>query len=326
MAIDNLLSNAPIVRMGESNSVGSGQLTREFVNYTFTIDSALNRLPSPSAIPPTFSLLTAAARFVWMMAGSDRMESIRHYSQGVEKFTDDGFVVPGSSYGRRLFYAQVGLDQIANVVRILKEDRSSRRAMATVFQPEDTARDSADIPCTYGLSFLIRDDQLHVTTIMRSNNAWTLLPYNIFEFSLLDEVVACRIGVPIGSYTHHCISLHLYETDFLDASSWLDEDPSEAVPMARLGDLSTFSNVKKLLQLEEHSRAEYTRIDRMINGWITQAEELGPTLSDLAMLILIKSAKRAGRTALSDRLIGRLPEDLKPYVPRQGTQSELPFD
>ena len=197
--------------------------------------------------------------------------------------------------------------------------------MATVFQPEDTARDSPDIPCTYGLSFLIRDGQLNVTTIMRSNNAWTLLPYNIFEFSLLAEVVACRVGVPIGSYTHHCISLHLYETDFLTATSWLHENHSQAVPMVRISDLSAFSNVKKLLHLEEDSRAEYTRIDRRIKGWITQAEELGPTLSDLAMLILIKSARRAGRTALSDRLAGRLSDELKPYVPRQGTQSELPF-
>ena len=111
-----------------------------------------------------------------MMAGSDRLDSISYYSEGIKHFSDDDFIVPGSNYGTRLFYARPGLDQITNVVNILKKDPTSRRAMATIFQPEDTARTSTDIPCTYGLSFLVREDKLNVTTIMRSNNAWKLLP------------------------------------------------------------------------------------------------------------------------------------------------------
>lgn len=314
--IDDLLSNAPIVRMGKSLSAGSQQLTREFTNYTFTVDSARDRLPSPSAIPKVFSLLTAAARFVWMMAGSDRLESIRHYSDGVTKFTDDEFVVPGSSYGSRLFYARPGLDQITNVVKILKTDSTSRRAMVTVFEPEDTARVSKDIPCTFGISFLVRDNQLHATTIMRSNNAWTLLPYNIFEFTLLAEIVACRVGVELGSYTHHCISLHLYESNFDAASEWLARDHVAATPMAHIDHLMTFQEMKALLRLEEQVRANYAKIDgNTIRPWLSEAIGLGPTLADLAILLLIKNARRADRGSVADRLVARLAEHLRPYVP-----------
>ena len=274
--IADLLSTAPIVPMGDSRSVGSRQLTREFTNYTFTIDSPLNRLPSSSALPGEFSLLTAAARFAWMMAGSDRLDSIGHYSDGVKRFSDDEFVVPGSSYGARLFYARPGLDQITNVVETLRQDRSSRRAMATIFQPEDTARESSDIPCTYGLSFLVRGDQLHATTIMRSNNAWTLLPYNAFEFTLLAEVVACRVGVLLGSYTHHCISLHLYQNDFAAAEDWLTLSYDEATPMEAIDDLMTFQKVKTLLKFEEQTRAEYVKINSStIGSWVNETKRDG---------------------------------------------------
>lgn len=326
--IADLLSTAPIVGpMGDNRSVGSGQLTREFTNYTFTIDSPLNRLPSSSALPGKFSLLTAAARFAWMMAGSDRLDAIGHYSDGVKGFSDDGFVVPGSSYGARLFYARPGLDQITNVVETLKQDQTSRRAMATIFQPEDTARKSSDIPCTYGLSFLVREGRLHVTTIMRSNNAWTLLPYNVFEFTLLAEVVACRVGVPLGSYTHHCISLHLYQNDFTDAEHWLTLNHDAVPPMEAMDDLLTFQKVKDLLKFEEQTRAEYVKINNSTIGrWVNEAKRLGPTLTDLAVLLLIKSARKADRTTAADRLIESLCPYLVPYVPPiRASQPQLPL-
>ena len=326
--IADLVSDAPVVQMSDSSSVGSKKLTREFMNYTFTIDSPRNRLPSPSAIPGAFSLLTAAARFVWMMAGSDRLDSISHYSDRVKRFSDDEFVVPGSSYGARLFYARPGLDQITNVVETLKKDPSSRRAMATIFQPEDTARrESSDIPCTYGLSFLVREEQLHATTIMRSNNAWLLLPYNIFEFTLLAEIVACRVGVPLGSYTHHCISLHLYEDDFGAAEEWLSQDHDEAIPMEGIDDLLTFQKVKALLKFEEQTRADYVKINSStIGGWTNEAKKMGSTLTDLAVLLLIKSARRADRSIAADRLIESLTPNLQQYVPTmRSPQLQLPL-
>ena len=272
------------------------------MNYTFVLNSPRYRLPAAAAAcPEPFSLPLAAARFVWMLSGSDRLESISHYSASVANFTDDGFVVPGSSYGSRLFYARPGLDQIAHVVQILAADQSSRRAMATIYQPEDVARESNDIPCTFGLSFMIRDASLHVTTVMRSNNAWRLLPYNIFEFSLLAEVVADRIGIDFGTYTHHCLSLHLYESDCAEAANWLkivQQGDGLGIPTAEMDPISarndTQSKVRNLLKLEESIRADYPRYNRStIRKYRGQIEDLGPTLSDMARLLLIKSAQKA---------------------------------
>ena len=158
--------------------------------------------------------------------------------------------------------------------------------------PEDVARESNDIPCTFGLSFMIRDASLHVTTIMRSNNAWRLLPYNIFEFSLLAEVVADRIGIDFGTYTHHCLSLHLYESDCAEAENWLkiiQQGDGLGIPTAEMDPISarngTQSKVRNLLKLEESIRADYPRYNRSTIGkYRGQIEDLGPTLSDMARL------------------------------------------
>lgn len=59
---------------------------------------------------------------------------------------------------------------------------------------------------------------------MRSNNVWTLLPYNIFEFTLLAEFMAADLGVALGTYHHHAVSMHLYANNLDEAAvrSYLD--------------------------------------------------------------------------------------------------------
>ena len=109
--------------------------------------------------------------------------------------------------------ARPGLNQLEAVIGRLADDPQSRRAAISVYQPEDAVRSSCDIPCTFGLSYHIRRGVLHATTLMRSNNAFILLPYNVFEFSLLAEVVAAELDVPLGTLTHYALSMHIYEHD-----------------------------------------------------------------------------------------------------------------
>jgi thymidylate synthase len=59
--------------------------------------------------------------------------------------------------------------------------------------------------------FHIRDERLVMCTVMRSNNAFRLLPFNFFEFSLLGEMIAATIGVPFGEYVHIAASMHVYD-------------------------------------------------------------------------------------------------------------------
>ena len=185
-------------------------LTRELLAFQLTIERPLDRVVSLEA--RSIRVTTAVARFVWMIAGNDRLEDIAYYEPKVRAFTDDGLIVPGSSYGRRLFGHPYGKGQIRSAIDRIRADKGTRRAAAVIWLPEDAVRDSADIPCAFGHFYHLRDESLIATCVMRSNEAFTLLPFNIFEFTMLAEIVATELGVKLKEYKHWSASLHINES------------------------------------------------------------------------------------------------------------------
>jgi thymidylate synthase len=198
-------------------SIGSNAPTRERRNHSLEFPDARDRIVAVqnNAIRSTL----AVGRFLWMMAGSDRLDDIRFYesswltgdrTRGVSQFSDDGLAISGSNYGQRLFRPSPGVDQVQACINLIKADPVTRRAALAIYRPEDAGRDSTDIPCTFGMVLSPRSGALNITTIMRSNNAWILLPYNVFEFSLLGELVATETDLHLGSYYHFAASMHIY--------------------------------------------------------------------------------------------------------------------
>ena len=51
---------------------------------------------------------------------------------------------------------------------------------------------------------------------MRSNDIFRGLPYNLIQFTTLQEIIAGWLGLEVGSYSHTVSSLHVYNSD-LDA-------------------------------------------------------------------------------------------------------------
>src|SRR5438477_12805335 len=72
-------------------------------------------------------LFSCLGELFWYLAGTDDLSFIRHYLSHYAEESDDGQTVYGA-YGPRLF-SMKGNDQIANVVNLLKERRTSRRAV-----------------------------------------------------------------------------------------------------------------------------------------------------------------------------------------------------
>lgn len=48
---------------------------------------------------------------------------------------------------------------------------------------------------------------------MRSCDLWYGFPYDVFNFCNLQVLLSMELGVELGTYTHICGSLHLYERD-----------------------------------------------------------------------------------------------------------------
>lgn len=134
------------------------------------------------------------------------LQAIGFYNPRAFEFSDDGKTVP-SNYGYRVRHLN-NVDQIQEVISQLKQDPNSRRAVIHIHAVGDS--DIKYTPCINSLHFLIRNGILECQSFWRSENALTLLPVNIFEFTMLQELIASELEIPAGRYVHTVTSLHYY--------------------------------------------------------------------------------------------------------------------
>src|SRR5262245_3758147 len=140
------------------------------------------------------------------IAGVSDLEQLRGVSAGrFGNYSDDGTRLHGA-YGPR---TAAGL---ARVVETLSIDHDSRQAVVPVWNGREDLH-SKDVPCTLSWSFRLRANRLNMTTVMRSNDVWRGLAYDIPAMVRLQSAVAWALGARMGTYVHHAQSLHLYEAD-----------------------------------------------------------------------------------------------------------------
>jgi thymidylate synthase len=179
-------------------------------------------------------LFSCLGEFLWYLSGSNDAQFIDYYIPGyASDFSDDGGKSIYGGYGPRLFNMR-GVDQVKNVIQLLKRNPVSRRAVVQLFNAEDLVSRFSDIPCTCTLQFLIRDEKLILITHMRSNDAFIGLPHDIFCFTMFQELVANALSVELGSYMHLVGSLHIYEDKFDEANAFIAEGFHEKTPMPRM--------------------------------------------------------------------------------------------
>ena len=85
-------------------------------------------------------------------------------------------------------------------------DPNTRRAVVNINVPNVNVIETKDEPCTIALQFLNRDGKLHCTAIMRSNDIWFGTPYDWAFFIELQKVIADKLGLGYGTYTHFATS------------------------------------------------------------------------------------------------------------------------
>lgn len=220
-----------------AHSMNAHKRIREILNCTVAIRAPSLRIAHSADGGLAFSPGLAAARFLYLLSGSDAYAQIAFYTNGASRFAADGRTLPGSAYGARLF-AQDG-NLFEEAARTLLARPNTKRASVPIFQPRDTlaAGRTPDLPCAFGLHFLLRQNGLVSAVTMRANDALKIMPYNLFEFSLLAECMAARIGAVHAAHVHSSVSMHLRD-DGIAAAARLVEAPigAQATPPVRTFD------------------------------------------------------------------------------------------
>ena len=148
---------------------------------------------------------------MWMIAGFNDVKTPAQFARQMEYYTDDGSTLNGAyGYRWRRFF---GYDQLGEIVRILQRDPTSRRCVLAMWSGSHDLRDqtSKDLPCNTHIYFRVVDGCLDMTVCCRSNDiVWGAYGANSVHMSMLQEYMALRIGVSVGTYTQLSFNYHLY--------------------------------------------------------------------------------------------------------------------
>jgi thymidylate synthase len=211
------------------------------------------RLSRTESRPLLFGCL---GELLWYLAGSNNLDFIAYYLDKYRQNSDDGRTLHGA-YGTRLHDRRRSINQIENVLRLLRTNPDSRRAVIQLFDAADIARKKPykEVPCTCTLQFLIRGNRLQMITNMRSNDVFLGFPHDVFAFTMIQEIIARALNVDVGEYKHAVGSLHLYEKDKKKALQLLNEGwqtTKIAMPPMTTGD--PFPAMRKVLNAERSIR------------------------------------------------------------------------
>jgi len=170
---------------------------------------------------------------IWILAGRQDVAFLKLFNSRIDTYSDDGLVFH-APYGYRLRkhfvrrcivnshdrfpnYETRHLDQLEEVIELLRKDPHTRRAVLSIWSPAlDLNVASNDIPCNDLLMFKVRDGKLDLTVCCRSNDViWGAYGANAVQFSMIHEFVARATGLensgtPVGVYRQLSDSYHVY--------------------------------------------------------------------------------------------------------------------
>ena len=131
--------------------------------------------------------------------------------------TDDAFSAQygelGNIYGSQWRHWKTSqgetIDQIKDVIQMIKTQPDSRRLIVSAWNPEDVPH-MALPPCHTLFQFFVADGKLSCQLYQRSADVFLGVPFNIASYALLTHLIANETGLEVGDFVHTFGDAHLY--------------------------------------------------------------------------------------------------------------------
>lgn len=162
----------------------------------------------------------AAASVAWNLAQRDDQDILWWNPMGKFVLDNSDGRFYGANYGQRIW------PYLMEAIELLKLDADTRRAWVPVWQPRDLvqlhgalpepygfySREGNDVPCTLGFQLRIERESLNMQVVMRSQSLG-VFAYDVFFFTVLQELLANTLQLELGETWWVCNSLHFYEKE-----------------------------------------------------------------------------------------------------------------
>ena len=122
------------------------------------------------------------------------------------------------------------VDQIANVVRQIRQNPDSRRLIVSAWNPAEVD-DMALPPCHALFQFYVANGKLSCQLYQRSADIFLGVPFNIASYALLTLMLAQVCDLQAGEFIHTLGDAHLYNNHLEQAQLQLTREPRKLPTM-----------------------------------------------------------------------------------------------
>ena len=183
----------------------------------------------PAVTTKRLAFRAVIAELLWFLAGSSDVNEL--HALGVHIWDGNAFAdywrerarFPGDAgrnYGQqwRDWVAPDGrrIDQLREVIRVIREQPSSRRMLVTAWNPGEI--DATSLPaCHAFFQFFVEGSRLSLMMYQRSCDLVLGVPFNMAQYALLLHLVAREVELEPHEFVHVLADAHVY-LDHVDAA------------------------------------------------------------------------------------------------------------
>ena len=205
----------------EETSRRQGVKTKALPGVHFQID--IERDGFPLLTLRKIPVKMFVAEQVWFLSGARKPDDfLRHFTKIRDILTNPNDVVT-AAYGYR-WRKHFGRDQIALLIKLLEKDPSSRHGVVMMWDAREDGlggTKKANVPCPYTFTVNIIGGRLHLHLIVRSNDMVLGFPSDVPGFALLQCILAQKLGVRPGIYSHSISNAHIYDNHYKAAKEMI---------------------------------------------------------------------------------------------------------
>lgn len=171
---------------------------------------------------------------LWFLKGDTNVKYLQEHGVSIwnEWADENGDLGPVYGHQWRSWPDHRGgtIDQIQNVIDLIKHHPDSRRMLVTAWNPADIS-EMALPPCHCLFQFYVADGRLSLQLYQRSADTFLGVPFNIASYALLLQMMAQVTGLKPGDFIHTTGDTHLYLNHLEQAKLQLTRTPRELPQM-----------------------------------------------------------------------------------------------
>ncbi len=173
---------------------------------------------------------------LWFLQGDTNIKYLQDNGVRIwdEWADEDGDLGPVYGYQWRNWPTPNGesIDQISNVIEMIKSNPDSRRLIVSAWNPA-LVDDMALPPCHALFQFYVADGKLSCQLYQRSADIFLGVPFNIASYALLTMMVAQVCELELGDFIWSGGDCHLYSNHMQQVEEQLSREPF-ALPTMRI--------------------------------------------------------------------------------------------